>query len=756
MKQNCKNDFVLAIVGGGPNCVYALDRIAALYYGKPTTPGIDIHIFDRGGLFGCGAVHDIGQSTTSLLNRMAGQIAFGANEDCMTANYLLPRDKRFDFMEWLERKFEETDSNEYLMEADDWPPRYLHGLALQDAFNNYLEIIRGNSSCEVFVYSTEVVDICRDGSRHSVIFGENGERLEDVDEILFATGNQRHQVQYLVEKTNLETLDKKHLQNISPLYPVEENLSYEKVAPQSTLGIKGSGVSALDALLYLTEGRRGRFVQNPETNELMYVPSGDEPKKIFIIGRSGLFASARPRNEKSAKWSSNPTEGYYFNTENIERLRQVHGIGGVVTGVGKRKQLDFEKHVLPLVVLEMSGNYYSCLMGGAKESELFECAREMFGSFIRGDLDSSNLSRVGEQLTHPLHEMFGAFFHEIMDRGADALAEYPVLAAYIAAALSELGLERTASVKYLSNRGDCSNSLDVIFRPDFLRACRKNLESIFSSICFNWEKIENPLSDYDFADGNSYKNKTLQIIDRDLWEARRGNLSSPLKYACDTVWRDYRPVFTDCVDFGGLTPASHKMFLSRYVAIHNRIADGPSLTVIEKLRTMIAEDVIEIRLGPRPDIYFDPNTSQFRSVSRIDQREETFDRLVLCFLEMFNPEGDESPLFRNMLNSGIISKWESRSEDGSQVFECGIALNGSLNPISSDGRIRKRLTFIGPPIEGIRFFHHTLSRPDTVQPTIRNLVGWGNRLEKAIDDAFASMSSDASTSSELVKDRAFN
>lgn len=709
------NAYKLAIVGGGPNCVYALDRIAALYHHRPTAPGIDIHIFDLGGLFGCGAVHDVGQSETSLLNRIAGQISFGANENCEDANYLLPRDRRFDFMEWLARKYEETGSGEFLIQADGWPPRYLHGLALQDAFSNYVEIIEANSTCRVFTHSAEVTDVRPDGGRYSIVFGAGQRRLGGIDEILLATGNQRHRVEYLVKKTNLETLGERDIEKVSRLYPLDENLSIEKVPPQSTVGIKGSGVSALDALLYLTEGRDGRFSRSSEGNELTYMRSGKEPGKIVIIGRSGLFPGARAHDEKSMKWPAIPTEGYYFNFDNIERLRRAHGVEGVVAGVGARQQLDFEKHVLPLAVLEMAGKYYACLMGEGAEAKLFENARDAFESFVRGDMAGSSPSSSIDRLTRPLQEIFRGFVLDIIDRGADALAEHPVLATYVAVALSEHGLKR--------------------------EELAESTDAVVSALRFDWEKIENPLCGRKFSDGSAYVDETLRIIDRDLWEARRGNLISPLKYACDTVWRDYRPVFTDCVDLGGLTPGSHEAFLSRYVSIHNRIADGTSLTVMEKLRALIAQNVIDIRMGPHPDVYFDSDTSQFRSVSQVDGREERFSRFVLGYLESFDPECDERPLFRNMLNSGMISRWSSRSKDGRQIFERGITLNDRLNPVSSNGTVQSQLTCIGPPVEGMRFFHHTLSRPDTVQPTIRNIVQWGNRLENSIEAASARVAS---------------
>ncbi|WP_420707676.1 hypothetical protein, partial [Streptomyces sp. NRRL F-3273] len=63
-------------------------------------------------------------------------------------------------------------------------------------------------------------------------------------------------------------------------------------------------------------------------------------------------------------------------------------------------------------------------------------------------------------------------------------------------------------------------------------------------------------------------------MDRDHLWAVHGNLNNPHKAAADGVWRDLRRVISYAVDDGGLTPASHRVFLARYVRIHNRLANG--------------------------------------------------------------------------------------------------------------------------------------------------------------------------------------
>ena len=149
----------IVIIGSGPNSVYAMDRIAALCLGRPDLNNFHVHVFDRKGLFGCGEVHDINQPKTSLLNRIVGQVSFGCNFDTPGANHVLPSEHRFTFMEWINKKYQETGDHQYQMNQDEWPPRYIHGLALQDAFFNCIKIIESRNISKVSLYAKEVIDV---------------------------------------------------------------------------------------------------------------------------------------------------------------------------------------------------------------------------------------------------------------------------------------------------------------------------------------------------------------------------------------------------------------------------------------------------------------------------------------------------------------------------------------------------------------------------------------------------------------------
>ena len=51
-----------------------------------------------------------------------------------------------------------------------------------------------------------------------------------------------------------------------------------------------------------------------------------------------------------------------------------------------------------------------------------------------------------------------------------------------------------------------------------------------------------------------------------------------------------------------------------------------------------------------------------------------------------------------------------------------------LNPINQYNKVAGNISFIGVPAEGIKFFHHTLSRPDKLQPNIKDIITWVNNI----------------------------
>ena len=69
----------IAIIGGGPNSVYATEILLKKILKKKPKEKIKIFFFDKFGNFGFGNTHNIKLEKKILLNRIAHQISLGSN-----------------------------------------------------------------------------------------------------------------------------------------------------------------------------------------------------------------------------------------------------------------------------------------------------------------------------------------------------------------------------------------------------------------------------------------------------------------------------------------------------------------------------------------------------------------------------------------------------------------------------------------------------------------------------------------------------
>ncbi|WP_409077247.1 FAD/NAD(P)-binding protein [Pseudomonas cichorii] len=121
----------------------------------------------------------------------------------------------------------------------------------------------------------------------------------------------------------------------------------EAQAPQHSgerVLIEGLGLTAMDTVAALTQGRGGRYVRDSGIAGWRYQPSGREPQ-IYLFSRSGLAFHSRPQ-WRQGRGVALPR--LFFTAQAIETLRQqrLHG------------QLDFVQDILPLIEDEMRGVFY--------------------------------------------------------------------------------------------------------------------------------------------------------------------------------------------------------------------------------------------------------------------------------------------------------------------------------------------------------------------------------------------------------------
>lgn len=216
-----------------------------------------------------------------------------------------------------------------------------------------------------------------------------------------------------------------------------------------------------------------------------------------------------------------------------------------------------------------------------------------------------------------------------------------------------------------------------------------------------------PLGDREFQSFQDFHAFFHRLFREDLEEALRGNLVSPVKAATD-VLRDTREALRTAVEYGGLTPASHRYFIEDFNAITNRVSFGPPLRRNRELLALHAAGLIDVAGGPGTQVIDDDANARFRIEARYGERVERWyaDVLVSARLDSYSPLTDASPLSAALLERGI-----ARPFMNGDYHPGGLDIDAGLHPLGPDGESRTRLWAIGFPVEGAHFYTHALPRP---------------------------------------------
>jgi FAD-NAD(P)-binding len=712
----------LAIVGGGPTCTYAMERLAATADRLPAGAKLEIHVFDCGGQFGAGQVHSPRQPVTSFLNRIVGQVAFAADESVVTANPLLNAELRPTLLEWCRQQYAETKDPVFDLSAEDWPKRYVHGLALRSQFERYTALLGARPRVSVLLHTDEVIDLEELDEGLRVISAHGSAPDLVADHVLMATGHSTNRPECSPLRARWWSFARKHRAVfVSAAYPLEENLNEEVVSTGHTVGCVGMGLTAIDLILYLSEGRGGRFIRE-ESGRLRYTPSGAEPRLIVASSAAGLFTFARPFNAKEQDLAALEHTGVFLTENAIDRLRASVGVPARI-GAGIRMQLDFERHVFPLIILEMAHLYYTTLLGPAFGRELASRIWPVYVDFL-GAGGGTRQQAVGLLLTpveaaaDEAERIVNGALDGSVRLGAPDLPTWS-MAAVLRYATVVFGSEAAALLE------------PVLDDPVELRRLSGQLtspwahERDFRGNRFSWDATITPIPDSACASPEDYRKAMIKFMVRDHLRASQNNLENPAKAAADGVWRDLRDVLAHAADFGGLEPVSHQKFLDVYMRHHNRLANGAALEVMEKILALIEYGLVDVSVGPGTLVETDTDKGTFVLLGPRTGVRRTVDVLVDAHVHPFDPEADTAPIYPSLLRRGLVRKWRNPGPPGSPGFEPGgLDLTADFHPVRADGRVNERLTFLGPPSEGVMFFQLGALRPNQNHHVMLDILRW--------------------------------
>lgn len=582
----------VAIIGGGPKGIYGFERLTAWLKVHPPSERTEIHIYNRSNSFGAGENYRIAQPSWLLMNNPAGEINMWGEE--------IPRpvvSNPLSFPDWL------YHSARVNISKHDYTSRAMTGRYLSYGF----ELIDTNlpERVDATYVVGQVVDMIDDSGKYVLSLksaggGSNRNYADRYDHVLLATGHPKHK--QTEQPIKLQSFADEHDRAgyIPFVYPVETVFS--KLPPNCSVGIKGIGLTFVDAVLALTEGKGGRFTRDEKTEKLIYITSGNEPKVIYPFSRSGLPMIPR-------KSVPNETNELLFFT------------GSALQNFEPGKKLDFEQQIWPLVSQDMTYAYYDIALKNNGESE------------------GLSLCKNFEDVEH-----FVAKYHK-------------------------------------------KHPFEVHFDTDLFL---------------------DPLQRKEFHADKTHGQFINSLYSRYLLEARKGELKSPFA-AVSAVWRKATSLFCELYSFGGLTPESQQYFDNTVRGKLNRVTFGPPVKSGMKIHALMESGILNFDASKNPELVLDNESGSYVLQSRPDGTGYPIQFLVDARIPKVSLNDNPGPLFRNLLNSGLITLYENRL--GEKAYKPGavnITRQGFV--IDKNGVVNPRIAVTGTPTEGITFDNDTLSR----------------------------------------------
>lgn len=253
----------IAMIGGGPKCLFALLALNDGLEGFPA-PAVQVDVYDPYPP-GAGRVWNTKQPKELRLN-VNPRIIDASSSLCSKT-----------FNQWCAEKGDGAAE-------DGYPPRALVGKYLAEQY----DLLASRGTLPVQHRAVESTGIDRRGRLWEV---ESVQGSELYDEVVLATGHGLSG--YLHPDSPQGSVS-------AAAFTVEHEHAMDAAVPAgSNVMLRGAALTAYDVVLHLTEGRGGTWERITDAGmaALRYLPGGREPASITMSSRSGIPMTPKP-NER--------------------------------------------------------------------------------------------------------------------------------------------------------------------------------------------------------------------------------------------------------------------------------------------------------------------------------------------------------------------------------------------------------------------------------------------------------------------------
>ena len=602
IRNGMSQTHAVAIVGLGPKGLYCLERLLSEFYARPLKQPLHIHVFNRSATFGASPVYDPQQPDYILVNISVGEIdLWTANDPPIVAG------RGPDFLTWYQERLQPRKP----LNGEEYLPRAVVGRYLIEGFNRIRDHLP--DGVRLSCHHGEVTDIEPSGTGYWLEFAAAEGHVQQIaaDKILLSTGHSR--LRPGKAENSYHEFARRHPRAafVPYVYPAKETM--RSIPTGAKVAMKGVGLTFIDAVLELTEGRGGHFYRTGK-GALAYAASGKEPQSIIPFSRTGLPMAPKSYDLLQFDRPLTFLDGSALATLH-ERLRD--------------RKLDLENDLWPLLEAEMELNYYRVAMGSGE---------------WRQQLDSCG-------------------------KNADEMRS-------------------------------------VI--ESFHRAC-------LTTERFDYRSVLDPAEYRHFADGSVFVSFVEQYMEAEIARARLGQAGSAIKAAIE-IWYEWRKVLSRFIQFGGLTPASHRKLVEYWFPRFKRVVFGPPIVNIEKPLALCKAGILDFSVARNPAVSLDESSGCFRICSdAISGAARSAEILVDARYPPVDIPQDASPLYRNLCARGMIRAYENRETGlSSSTYSPGAIdmTEGSRYVIRASGQPNEDIAVIGIPTEGNLVGNLTVARDE--------------------------------------------
>lgn len=221
----------------------------------------------------------------------------------------------------------------------------------------------------------------------------------------------------------------------------------------------------------------------------------------------------------------------------------------------------------------------------------------------------------------------------------------------------------------------------------------------------DFQQLSQPFRSARFESPEEFTSALEETLLHDIRNAKQGNVNGPLKAAIDTI-RDLRDILKYAVDFGGLTPNSHRDdFLRRFAPVVSLLSTGPPFQRTAQFLALIDAGILKI-VGPDASFGFDQLRREFFVESpRVAHSREYISTIIDSRIPAPNLLNDTNPLMRQLVADGIVSEFINRGDDDSSFGTGALRVTpAEYRVVRPNGTPHRALYALGIPTEGIRWF----------------------------------------------------